>query len=246
MTCDTVSLDTLCTIKQICADTIYNISYDSLTVTMLEKAQTIYNSQFSNFTAVVSILTTLLTGICASLIIINFRSVKNSKKELSKIKKDFSDKFSEMEKYKNKVRELYRFASMRHYDLAMEGLKKDDYLEYFSNIYIYYYCITGINLTRFDSSHAYMAYKELSDKYENNRNNTRVKIKENESYFFMLIEYLLDFIKYCEENQREYFDNAKLIYNGFCNIYSDNGEDIVEGLKNNLQADMYQKQLKNF
>ncbi|GBU25008.1 hypothetical protein R83H12_01647 [Fibrobacteria bacterium R8-3-H12] len=271
MTCNTISPDSLCTIKQVCTDTIHNISYDSLTVAMLEKSQAFYSNSFNWLLGTIAALIPILVIIISfAQYFISKTNIKNTKEEIEKMEKQMKEELektkkefnketeekireieskfellkNEFEKHENKIGMLYRLVSIRHYNLAMESLKRNDYFEYFSNMYIYYNCITGINLNRFDSSHTYTAYKELSDKYEKNKNGIRAKIKETGSYFFMLIEYLLDFIKYCEENQKEYFDNAKLIYNGFCNMYSDNG-DIVDGLKENLELNRYESEAIN-
>jgi len=101
----------------------------------------------------------------------------------------------------------------------MASLRNNDFLGYFYDMYIFYSCITGINLSYYDLSNLNIAYKEFSDKYEKNKDDVKEKVKGIGDLFFGFIMHLLKFIKYCDDTkQPEYFINAKIIYNEFCAI----------------------------
>jgi len=166
MTCDTILLDSLGTMRQVCTDTIINnLNYDSLTVAAIEKTHILYNSQFSTFTMVVSILVILLTAICAALITINFRSTKGAKGKFKKMNKDFED-YRKIQQEKFSF--LSRLVSERYQKLALENLENNDFFGYFSNMYIFCFCITGINLNQYDSNNLLIAFREFENKCKNN------------------------------------------------------------------------------
>jgi hypothetical protein len=161
------------------------------------------------------------------------------KKRITDVEKEFKENLDKQEKQnKNKIDILFRLTGKRFFELAMKSLKDNDFFEYFSNMYIFCFCLIGINLNRHDSSNLFIAYERFSEKYEKNKNDIQSSIRGIEDIFFKFIVYVLKLIKHCEDTkQNDHLDIAKFIYNKFCDMYSCN--DVEKEIENSMKLDKY-------
>jgi len=165
------------------------------------------------------------------------KSKEEMQRDLEKMEKKIDD---ELENYGKKQKKdfdvMFRLISKRHFDLAIESIKdnNNDFWGYFSNMYLFCYCITGINLNYHDLSNLHIAYKAFEDRCKKDNN----VISGNEPIFYRFVEYLLKLIKHCEDtNQNDYFTNIKPIYNKILTKFSDNT--IIEGLEQEIKDSNY-------
>ncbi|MDR2554538.1 MAG: hypothetical protein LBC64_03835 [Fibromonadaceae bacterium] len=235
---------------------------DNITIETLIKSQEFYNNAFNSLLFKVSIILCII-GILVAIIGIFLGIVKSNKeKEFEKLNKDFTDingKILCLEKklkeqiesqkndfsyMKNKLEEdgneyqkkfdiMFRFISKRHFDLALRGLKKDDFWEYFSNMYLFCFCLTGINLNYHDSSNLHIAYRAFEEKCKDNN-----VISGDEPVFYRFVEYLLKLIKHCvNTKQNDYSTSIKSVYNKILTKFS--YDQIKEGLNQEIKESNY-------
>jgi len=158
-------------------------------------------------------------------------------RDLEKMEKKIDEELeNDRKKQKENSDVMFRFISKRHFDLAIGSLndKNNDFWGYFSNMYLFCYCIAEINLNPHDSSNLHIAYREFEDKCKKDSN----VISGNEPVFYRFIEYLLKLIKHCKKtNQNDYFTNIKPIYNKILTKFS--YKTIIEGLEQEIKESNY-------
>jgi len=234
-------------VKQTVIDTIHRFNPDSLTVALLKDSETFYSNKFN-------ILLGIMALFFAGFGLFNWKLEKETREELKKVKNfennlnflknEINETKTEFENDRKKQKKdsdvMFRLISKRHFDLAIESIKdnNNDFWGYFSNMYLFCYCIAGINLNPYDSGNLHIAYREFEDKCKKDNVIPKNVIQENEPVFYKFVEYLLKLIKHCEDtNQNDYFTNIKPIYNKILAKFSDNT--IIEGLEQEIKDSNY-------
>jgi len=124
MTCDTLPLDSLCVIRQVCTDTIHRINYDSLTVAMVEKSQSFYSGSFDRILIWLGII---IAVICVSIGIpsfLNWLEYKKSKKYIEK-------EYKKIKEYTNKIGKHFLFFFVKDIHMNNDDLIKANAIKMF-------------------------------------------------------------------------------------------------------------------
>jgi uncharacterized membrane protein YgaE (UPF0421/DUF939 family) len=145
--------------RQVCTDTIHRLNYDSLTVALLKDSQTFYSISFNSILVTVGIAVAASAILISVLAIINFKAAAAPKKELEKIKKDFSDisnKILDLEKNlkeqsEKQKNEIWKQIAYTNLTTAALYLEKNDSFVHFSYLKNYFSIIFSNEIELNDS-----------------------------------------------------------------------------------------------